>query len=155
MRQRNSGDILSRHVTKKGMKSSQLTLTESSAWHTIVTQSITHLTTQLNLAFKVLKMVPHLRKADVSSCIFARGVSEYSRHLMSWRKLLSNAAASASIDGDTKSPWQLSESSCEAKSLSQVACGGIERSSMQTLDDSNIRLSQWLCFSTCIPRYMP
>lgn len=76
IRQRKSGDIFTKHTTKNGMKSSQLTLTElPTIAHTVrlLTQLI-HLTTQLNFVFTLVRTVPHLRNADVSNCIFARGV---------------------------------------------------------------------------------
>ena len=116
---------------------------------TLSTQCI-HLSTQLSLAFTLLRMVPLLRNADVSNCIFASGVCEYSRHFTSWRKLFSRAAVSPSTDDGTN--WlssQLSESNCETKLISQVASGGIDRYSMSIFDVSNMSFSQWSCFSIC------
>lgn len=54
-----------------------------------------------------------------------------------------------SSDDDVDDVKLSSESNCEAKLLNQVALEGIERSSTQTFDPSNMRFPQKLCFSIC------
>ena len=109
-----------------------------------------HLSTQLYLVFRLVKIVPHLWNADVNSCILASGVWKHSKHLMSWRKLMRGlAAASLSTDEDTKWSSLSSESNCEAKLNSQTAFEGIEISSIFTLEASIICYSHWLFFLIC------